>query len=114
NMVLQEAGPGLWVPAAKAAGDGWFHAAPVYYILPRADSPDIRLSRFRNDALYLEIHRQRVLSRLEAAYGTRHSWRNGGRGVAPRHDHVAAAAAGAGSRVGDAGARVREWLGSVA
>jgi len=103
NMVLQEAGPGLWVPAAKAAGDGWFHAAPVYYILPRADSPDIRLSRFRNDALYLEIHRQRVLSRLEAAYGTRHSWRNGGRCVAPRYDQIEAPAENAASLVDASG-----------
>jgi FAD dependent oxidoreductase len=88
NMGLRETRPGQFAPAVRPADGGWFHPEPVYSVLPTDDSPDIQQSRFRNDALYLEIQRQRVLSRLEAAYGSRHNWRQDGGCVAPRYDQI--------------------------
>jgi hypothetical protein len=88
NIVLQEKRPNLFVPSVRPQGDGWFNDAPVFYILPNQESPDIRLSRFKNDSVIWEIQRRRVLNRIEAAFGLRHNWLQDGRCRAPSYTHI--------------------------
>src|SRR5262249_37524267 len=88
NMVLKERRPDLFVPAVNCQEGGWFNAAPVFYILPNQNSPDIKLSRFKNDVVLWEIQRQRVLNRIEAAFGPQHNWLQGGQCRAPSYAQI--------------------------
>ncbi len=85
NMVLQGKQPNLFAPAVIPHEDGWFNAAPVFYILPNQESPDIKFSRFKNDSLLWEIQRQRVFNRMEAAFGLQHNWFPEGQCRAPSY-----------------------------
>ncbi len=53
----------------------WFRGSPIYYVQPGLDSPEMRSTRLQNDRVLLEIERQRVFNRLEAAFGQSHDWR---------------------------------------
>jgi hypothetical protein len=88
NFVLEERKAHLCAPAIKHRQGGWFNDAPVYYILPNGESPDIKLSRFKNDSILWDIQRQRVLNRLESAFGLQHNWLREGRCQAPSYTDV--------------------------
>jgi len=88
NMVLEQKQPKLFGPSVKPQKRSWFNDAPVYYILPTNESPDIKLSRFKNDSVLWEIQRQRVHNRLEAAFGRQHNWWQGGQCRAPSYAHI--------------------------
>src|SRR5438067_6236532 len=72
NFVVEQRKPDLFVPAVKQRPGGWFNDAPVYYLVPNQEAPDIKLSRFKNDSILWDIQKQRVLNRLEAAFGLQH------------------------------------------
>ena len=82
NLVLADSGARS-IPAVVEQPEGWFNDAPVHFLLPNADAPELRQSRLRQDAVIWEIQRQRVLNRLEAAFGGGHDWRQDGRCQAP-------------------------------
>lgn len=88
NMVLEERSPRLFVPAVQPRQAGWFNDAHTTYILPGPGAPDVKLSRFRNDSFLWESQRERVLNRLEAAFGLQHSWRRDGRCRAPAYADI--------------------------
>jgi glycine/D-amino acid oxidase-like deaminating enzyme len=71
NMSLGEAMPGHYLP--KVEGRGWFSDNHVMYVMPCKASPDIKLSRLKNEWLMWKIQRKRMLSRLEAAFRV-HNW----------------------------------------
>ena len=71
NMSLGESMPGHFLP--KVEGRGWFSDNHVMYVLPCKSSPDIRLSRLKNDWLLWKIQKKRMLSRLDAAFKL-HNW----------------------------------------
>ncbi len=71
NMSLAEAIPGRYQP--RVEGCGWFSDNHVIYVMPSKASPDIRLSRLKNDWLLWKIQKKRMLSRLEAAFAI-HNW----------------------------------------
>jgi|SRR6266850_2607921 len=74
NLTCAPRYSGLCGPAVVPREDGWFNDAPVFYIHPTLASPEVQLSHFKNDAVLLEIQRQRVLGRMEAAFGRQHNW----------------------------------------
>jgi hypothetical protein len=88
NLSCQERSAGLFVPTVMPQSAGWFHDAPVFYLHPTHDSPEVKLSHFKNDAVLLEIQRQRVLGRLEAAFGLQHNWLAEGRCQAPTYAQI--------------------------
>jgi hypothetical protein len=88
NLSCEERQPGIFVPMVTPQERGWFNAAPVFYMHPTLDAPEIRLSHFKNDAVLLEIQRQRVLGRLEAAFGLQHSWLQAGKCQAPTYAQI--------------------------
>jgi hypothetical protein len=67
---------------------GWFNDAPVLYIHPTQVSPEVQLSNFKHDAVLLEIQRQRVLGRMEAAFGRQHNWFQEGGCQAPTYVQI--------------------------
>jgi hypothetical protein len=87
NFGLSETRSGQWTPAVKPREGAWFNDAPMYYIYPGQDSPEIQSSRLKNDVVILEIQRQHVLGRLEAAFG-RHNWNQEGACKAPSYAEV--------------------------
>jgi hypothetical protein len=88
NLTCAPRGPGVCSPAVVPREDGWFNDAPVFYIYPTQVSPEVKLSNFKNDAVLLEIQRQRVLGRMEAAFGRQHNWLPGGRCRAPTYAQI--------------------------
>jgi FAD dependent oxidoreductase len=90
NLTCAPRAPGICSPAVVPCDDGWFNDAPVFYIQPTPASPEVQLSHFKNDAVLLEIQRQRVLGRMEAAFGRQHHWCPEGRCQAPTYTHIEA------------------------
>src|SRR5262245_57541521 len=88
NLSCRPRFPGICSPAVARQEDGWFNDAPVFYIHPTQVSPEVKLSRFKNDAVLLEIQRQRVLGRMEAAFGRQHHWCPKGRCQAPTYAQI--------------------------
>ena len=83
NMVLETKGSDVFLPTIQERKHPWFNGSPIYYILPNHSSPEIRLSRLKNDPVFLDIQRQRVLSRLQATYGGGYNWLQSGQCLAP-------------------------------
>lgn len=88
NFSCAEKQPDLFVPTAVACDGGWFNDAPVFYMYPTQHAPEIRLSQLKNDAVLLEMQRQRVLGRLEAAFGQQHNWLQSGQCQAPTYAQI--------------------------
>ncbi|MDJ0575616.1 MAG: FAD-dependent oxidoreductase [Xenococcaceae cyanobacterium MO_234.B1] len=90
NVSLKETKPALFRPAVIPQPKGWFNDSPVYLIHPQTDSPESRLSDLKSDSVYLELQRNRVLGRLEVAYGQQHNWLREGNCQAPTYAQVEA------------------------
>ncbi len=79
NVGLRPGRSDVHVPAYdvdhQADSPRWFRGSPIYYVQPGLDSPEMRSTRLQNDRVLLEIERQRVFNRLEAAFGQSHDWR---------------------------------------
>ncbi|MFN5513903.1 MAG: FAD-dependent oxidoreductase [Cyanobacteriota bacterium] len=88
NFRLQEAAPEVWQPRVFASADGWFNPNPVYLIHPQSHCPELSRSGLQGDRVQMELQRQRVFRRLEAAYGGRHNWRQGEDCLAPTYAQV--------------------------
>jgi hypothetical protein len=88
NLTCAPQYPGLCRPAVVPREDGWFNDAPVFSIHPTQVAPEVQLSHFKNDAVLLEIQRQRVLGRMEAAFGRQHNWCPEQRCQAPTYAHI--------------------------
>lgn len=88
NIALQEREPGCFTPAVIPQSQGWFNAAPVYLIHPQEGAPEIARSRLRSDAVQVAIQRDRVLGRLEVAYGQQYNWLKQGKCLAPTYAQV--------------------------
>ena len=87
NFGLSETASGHWTPAVRPREGAWFNDSPIYYIYPGQGSPEIQYSRLKNDLVIMEIQRERILGRLEAAFG-RHNWNQGGVCKAPTYAEV--------------------------
>lgn len=83
NMVLANGDSAVFLPTVRVSESVWFNNTPIYCILPNEASPDIRRSRLKNDPVFLEIQRQRVLGRIHATFGGRHNWLQNGKCLAP-------------------------------
>ncbi len=90
NIALTETKHNFFTPAVIPNSNGWFNDKPVYLIHPRKNSPEISLSGLKSDSVYLEIQRNRVLGRLETAYGQQHNWLQNGNCLAPIYAEVEA------------------------
>ena len=90
NIALRETKPNFFTPTVIPNSKGWFNDRPVYLIHPGTNSPEISLSGLKSDSVYLEIQRNRVLGRLETAYGQQHNWRQNGNCLAPIYAQVEA------------------------
>ncbi|MEL4898623.1 FAD-dependent oxidoreductase [Crocosphaera sp. Alani8] len=88
NVNLVEKNPNFFTPAISPNSKGWFNDAPVYLIHPQEDAPEIRSSRLKSDAVQINIQRNRVLGRLEVAYGKQHNWLVDNRCLAPTYGQV--------------------------
>jgi hypothetical protein len=88
NLTCQERSAGIFVPMVRPQAEGWFNDPPVFYIHPTPDAPEISMSHFKNDAVLLGIQRQRVLARLEAAFGMQHNWHLAGGCQAPTYAQI--------------------------
>lgn len=88
NLNLIEQTPNFFTPAVIPNPNGWFNDSPVYLIHPQADAPEIRASRLKSDAVQINIQRNRVLGRLEVAYGKQHNWLVEGKCLAPTYAQV--------------------------
>jgi len=88
NLTCTPRYAGICSPAVVPHEDGWFNDAPVFYIHPTQASPEVQLSHFKNDAVLLEIQRQRVLGRMEAAFGGQHNWCPEDRCQAPTYAQI--------------------------
>ena len=88
NFSLQSTNSSIFRPATIPQSQGWFSADSVYLIHPQADAPEIRHSRLKSDAVQLEIQRNRVLGRLEVAYGQEYNWQQAGQCLAPTYAQV--------------------------
>ena len=88
NLTCAPRYPGIYGPAVVPREDRWFNDAPVFYIHPTHASPEVQLSHFKNDAVLLEIQRQRVLGRMEAAFGRQHNWCPAERCQAPTYAQI--------------------------
>ena len=82
-MVLEKRTSQVFLPTVQRRQHAWFNDAPIYYILPNHNSPDIRLSRLKSDPVFLDIQMQRVLARLQGIFGGGYNWLQGGRCLAP-------------------------------
>ncbi|MEA5510516.1 FAD-dependent oxidoreductase [Crocosphaera sp. UHCC 0190] len=88
NINLTEKTTDFFTPKTIPNPDGWFNDNPVYLIHPQADAPEIRSSRLKSDAVQINIQRNRVLGRLEVAYGDQHNWLVNGKCLAPTYAQV--------------------------
>ncbi|NES74295.1 MULTISPECIES: FAD-dependent oxidoreductase [Okeania] len=90
NIALTETKPNFFTPAVIPKLNGWFNDRPVYLIHPGTNSPEISLSGLKSDSVQMEIQRNRVLGRLETAYGQQHNWYQNGNCLAPIYAQVEA------------------------
>ncbi len=88
NVTLTEKDTDFFTPAIVPNSKGWFNDAPVYLIHPQEDAPEIRSSRLKSDAIQINIQRNRVLGRLEVAYGKQHNWLVNNKCLAPTYGQV--------------------------
>lgn len=88
NINLAETSEGFFTPYITPQPQGWFNDQPVYIIHPQTDAPEIQSSHLKSDSIQLNIQRNRVLGRLEAAYGKQHNWRVNHRCIAPTYAQV--------------------------
>lgn len=88
NFRLQETAPAVWEPQIFPCADGWFNPNPVYLIHPQSHCPELSRSGLQGDRVQMELQRQRVFRRLEAAYGGRHNWSRGEKCLAPTYAQV--------------------------
>ena len=88
NIDITETKPNFFTPAVIPNSKGWFYDRPVYLIHPNKNSPEISLSGLKSDSVYLEIQRNRVLGRLENAYGQQHNWLQDGCCLAPIYGQI--------------------------
>ncbi|EAZ91252.1 FAD-dependent oxidoreductase [Crocosphaera chwakensis] len=88
NVNLTEKDTKFYTPAIIPNSKGWFNDAPVYLIHPQEDAPEIRSSRLKSDAVQINIQRNRVLGRLEVAYGRQHNWLVNNKYLAPTYAQV--------------------------
>ncbi len=88
NVNLVEKESNFFTPSIIPNLKGWFNDAPVYLIHPQADAPEISSSRLKSDAIQINIQRNRVLGRLEVAYGKQHNWLVNNKCLAPTYGQV--------------------------
>ena len=88
NVNLVEKNTNFFSPNICPNSKGWFNDAPVYLIHPQEDAPEIRSSRLKSDAIQINIQRNRVLGRLEVAYGKQHIWLVNEQCLAPTYKQV--------------------------
>ncbi len=88
NVALKETKTDFFSPAIIPHPQGWFNDAPVYLIHPQTDAPEICLSSLKSDSVQIDIQRNRVLGRLELAYGNQHNWLHQGNCIAPTYAQV--------------------------
>ncbi|GBF81702.1 FAD-dependent oxidoreductase [Aphanothece sacrum] len=88
NITLTEKQPDFFTPSIIPNFQGWFNDNPVYLIHPQTDAPEIRSSRLKSDAVQINIQRNRVLGRLEVAYGKQHNWLTDSQCIAPTYAQV--------------------------
>ncbi|XTZ10490.1 MAG: FAD-dependent oxidoreductase [cyanobacterium endosymbiont of Rhopalodia yunnanensis] len=88
NINLTEKSSNFYSPTIIPNSQGWFDARPVHIIHPQADAPEISSSRLRSDTVQINIQLNRVLGRLEVAYGTQHNWKNYNSCIAPSYAQV--------------------------
>ncbi len=88
NINLTEKESNFFTPAIIPNPKGWFNDGPVYLIHPQADAPEISSSRLKSDAIQINIQRNRVLGRLEVAYGKQHNWLVNNKCLAPTYAQV--------------------------
>ena len=88
NISLKEKETNFFTPAIIPNRKGWFNDAPVYLIHPQEDAPEISSSRLKSDAIQINIQRNRVLGRLEVAYGRQHNWLVNNQCLAPTYKQV--------------------------
>lgn len=88
NLNLIEQTPQFFTPSILPNPQGWFNDEPVHLIHPQTDAPEIRASRLKSDAVQINIQRNRVLGRLEIAYGKQHNWLVNNRCLAPTYAQV--------------------------
>ena len=90
NIGLNQVNPTLFRPTVIPNPQGWFNDNPVYLIYPQTDSPESQLFALKSDSVQMELQRDRVLGRLEVAYGQQHNWLHEGNCVAPTYAQVEA------------------------
>ncbi|HAC65308.1 MAG TPA: FAD-dependent oxidoreductase [Cyanothece sp. UBA12306] len=88
NINLEEKQKDFFTPKIQTHPQGWFNDQPVYIIHPQTDAPEIQLSHLKSDAVQINIQRNRVLGRLEVAYGKQHNWKNGNHCIAPIYAQI--------------------------
>ena len=88
NINLTEKSSNFYSPTIIPNSQGWFDAQPVHIIHPRADAPEISSSRLKSDIVQINIQLNRVLGRLEVAYGKQHNWKNNDSCTAPGYAQV--------------------------
>ena len=90
NLDLNQVTPTLFRPTVIPNPQGWFNDSPVYLIYPQTDSPESKLFDLKSDSVHMELQRNRVLGRLEVAYGRQHNWFREGNCQAPTYSQVEA------------------------
>ena len=88
NVALKETKTDFFTPKVIPQPQGWFNDAPVYFIHPQTDAPEVCLSSLKSDLVQVEIQRNRVLGRLETAYGDQHNWLSQHHCLAPTYAQV--------------------------
>lgn len=88
NIGLKETKSDFFNPSIIPTIGGWFNDKPVYLIHPQIDAPEIHQSTLKSDSVQIENQLDRVLGRLEAAYGQQHNWFNKGKCVAPTYGKI--------------------------
>ena len=88
NINLSERKTGFFTPSIMPRSGGWFNNSPVYLIHPQLNSPEIHLSRLKSDLTHINNQKERVIGRLEAAYGEQHNWLVDNKCTAPTYAQV--------------------------
>lgn len=88
NVKLVEKKSNFFSPKITKSDEGWFNDRPVYLIHPQTDAPEIKLSSLKSDAMQIKHQRDRVLGRLEVAYGNQHNWLENSKCVAPTYEKI--------------------------
>lgn len=88
NINLTEKSSNFYSPSIIPNPQGWFNNQPVHIIHPQADAPEISSSRLKSDTVHINIQRNRVLGRLEVAYGKQHNWKSNNSCIAPSYAQV--------------------------